>query len=398
MKKHLVNLTSVVLVALMGLTLVSCGTKEAVFSMTLGTEAVLENNDLFNEGLKEKYADSNGNSELQYDLIVNLDGIENYTVEKTLKSLGENDEMGIDVTYTYKGIYTLNDNELALDAPDFVSINNDWGVLANFVGFHDGNATSDDFDSLLRGFASLYLTTYGDFGITLEVNENQEIVKLINIYTDEFVETEYIIDNPVDGYDPIYGKLVLPREYTGVLPMVSIAHGMNRSYKDKVYNARAYAAAGIGAYVFNYDSGSAPFDVCKQEVEAVFENLKTLDFVDTNNIFMSGYSYGGMLSSLIAAERAVDATQNDVRGLILVYPALSSSNNFAQITAFEGPVIIFHGSNDGTIPLATIIAGAAAYGDNAELVIIEGGEHGKFMKFEEICYPGMIEFINESIQ
>ncbi len=396
MKKLLISMTNIMLLAFVAIALSSCGNTEAVYTMSLGTDDVLEHNDLFNPALLEVFEDSNGESELQYTLTVYVDGDENYRMVKSLQSVGDNDVLNIDVEYTYTGTYTLQDNELALEAADYVSIDNDWGALANFVGFHDGKATSDDFDTLLRGSASLYLTTYGHFGITVEVNEENEIVELINIYNDYFIETEYIVENPVEGLDPIYGKLVVPREYTGQIPLVSIAHGMNRSHKDKVYNARAYAAAGIAAYVFDYDSGVATFDECKQEVEAAFEAVKALDFVDSNNVFMSGYSYGGMLSSLIAAERAVD--ENDVRGLVLVYPGLISTNNYERITAFQGPVIVFHGSDDSTISVAAVTAGVEAYGDNAELIIIEGGQHGKFMHFEDICFPGMIDFVNQAIQ
>lgn len=52
------------------------------------------------------------------------------------------------------------------------------------------------------------------------------------------------------------------------------------------------------------------------DLNAVVDMIKTLDFVDTDNIFLLGRSQGGFVSALTAAQR-----EDDIQGMVLFYPA-----------------------------------------------------------------------------
>ena len=141
------------------------------------------------------------------------------------------------------------------------------------------------------------------------------------------------------------------------------------------------------------------------DLEAVIPKMKELDFVDSGNILLVGASQGGAVSALAAA-----AHPEDVRGLVLVYPAfvipddarkafsdisevpdeyqlmgmtigkayyegLFDFDIFEAIAPYTGNVLIIHGDADALVPLSYSERALDVYA-SAELKVIDGANHG----------------------
>lgn len=98
------------------------------------------------------------------------------------------------------------------------------------------------------------------------------------------------------------------------------------------------------------------------DLEAIVQHVKTLDYVDTERIYLWGESYGGIVISLYAAHHP------EIAGLILVSTGLQEGmmgqpqdggrsgymaqydfdDAFDAIKAYPGPVICFNGQEDET--------------------------------------------------
>ena len=94
------------------------------------------------------------------------------------------------------------------------------------------------------------------------------------------------------------------------------------------------------------------------DLETVLTKVKTLDYVDTDRIFLFGESYGGIVSSFVAINH------NEIPGLILLSTGVDDSllgheegdasylaeydvdDPYEAIKAYEGDVICFNGQQD----------------------------------------------------
>ncbi len=94
------------------------------------------------------------------------------------------------------------------------------------------------------------------------------------------------------------------------------------------------------------------------DLETVLAKVKTLDYVDTDHIFLFGESYGGVVSSLTAIEH------NEIPGVILLSTGISDAmmeheaddptyladhdydDPLEAIKGYEGDVICFNGQQD----------------------------------------------------
>ena len=94
------------------------------------------------------------------------------------------------------------------------------------------------------------------------------------------------------------------------------------------------------------------------DLETVLAKVKTLDYVDTDRIFLFGESYGGIVSSFVAINH------NEIPGLILLSTGVDDSllgreegdetylpeydveNPYEAIKRYEGDVICFNGQQD----------------------------------------------------
>lgn len=203
---------------------------------------------------------------------------------------------------------------------------------------------------------------------------------------------------------------------TDKYPMVIFSHGYNGTWKDLDEYAEPLAQRGIGCICYDFCGGSvnskSSMDTSqmtifteKEDLFAVFEEVRGWNGVDTEHIFLFGESQGGLVSALAAAE-----LKEKICGMILLYPALCIPDDwtkkypkssdipeilefwemklgreyiatiqgfdvFSHIKEYFGPVHIIHGTSDDIVPVSYSEKAAQIY-SNAEITIIDGERHG----------------------
>jgi pimeloyl-ACP methyl ester carboxylesterase len=226
-----------------------------------------------------------------------------------------------------------------------------------------------------------------------------------------------------DGY--IYGQAYIPKGNRSVYPTVIVSHGFTANYRTLVRYCEEFAREGIASYAFDFIGGSnnsksggsmKDMSVLTEvsDLNMVIDFVKTLDFVDTNNLFLLGESQGGLVSALTAAKR-----ENEIQGMVLVAPAFVipdymanisendpiaamvgskyvedalSINLYDDVRGYTKKVLILHGDNDSVVPLSYAKAAADAY-RSAELVVIEGGGHGFNTEQNKIAMRELLGFL-----
>lgn len=143
----------------------------------------------------------------------------------------------------------------------------------------------------------------------------------------------------------------------------------------------------------------------QRDVEAVMKLLSTFDWIDMNQVYLMGYSQGGLVSSITAA-----ANPDKIAGLILVYPALLLPDHarklhpkealtaesypvmgmnlshvyydrlvdydvYEDVKKYKGPVAIIYGDKDSVTAFNSMERAKAAF-TTTEFHVIENGTHG----------------------
>ncbi len=179
------------------------------------------------------------------------------------------------------------------------------------------------------------------------------------------------------------------------LPTVILCHGHMNSADRFDYLAKIFCENGYAVFCFNYAGKSAPkvHDAdstglgsknsneltAARDAFAVMDYVKTLSFVDTDNLFLLGQSMGGWVATYVASER-----ESEVKGLMCYFPAYSKGEGLGDIYAALGKfagedqankeVLICHGDKDSTVSLQHSQKAADLY-PNVTLHIIEGAGH-----------------------
>ncbi len=217
-----------------------------------------------------------------------------------------------------------------------------------------------------------------------------------------------------DG-ETVSGKLFVP-EGEGPFPAVVCCHGFGGSGDNLSVFAQAFAGNEVAACVFDFVGGSVgPYgdaDMTQMSVLteaadlfAVIDRLREDPRLDRDRIFLLGHSQGGFVATYAAGERP-----EEIAGLFLLCPAYvirdkcevlapdpehipetmtlwgarigsvyvrdALSFDIADsMRAYPGPVLLFHGTADGTVPIA-YSEDAAKIFPHAELIVYEGEGHG----------------------
>ena len=76
----------------------------------------------------------------------------------------------------------------------------------------------------------------------------------------------------------------------------------------------------------------------------VLDQIRTLDYIDPDNVFVLGSSQGGLVTALVAENRP-----SDIKGMILFYPAFNLPELVAKFTSDDGGILggIGSGGNMG---------------------------------------------------
>lgn len=199
-------------------------------------------------------------------------------------------------------------------------------------------------------------------------------------------------------------------------PLVIFSHGYNGYKEDFAVSAGYFADNGIGAVCFTFCGGStrdtSGFPTTemtlfteKEDLNALIDEVKKWEWVDKNRICLFGGSQGGMVSALTAEER-----QEEIRGLILLYPALCIADDWnarfpntedipdtetlwdmtlgrrffesirdfrikEQIGRFGGKVLLMHGAEDRVVNADYAVWASGKYAD-ARLEVFQKEGHG----------------------
>ena len=214
----------------------------------------------------------------------------------------------------------------------------------------------------------------------------------------------------------INARLYEPRDRKKEHPLIIIGHGFGSNMENCADAAVLYTTYGISACVFDFCGGS-PESTSEgkmtdnsiltevADMEAVLDGLKEEPGIDTEHIFLSGQSQGGLVAALLGAKR-----QEDTSGLVLFYPAMGMAEAAKRVSAPEDwtdgdiwfsdvtlgkvyfedalkidaqeamvsytkPVVIIQGDSDRYISVEASRIVSETYPD-ASLVVIEDGKHG----------------------
>lgn len=239
-----------------------------------------------------------------------------------------------------------------------------------------------------------------------------------------------------DVYTTVKKKIVneeCDREITGIevypsdleegekVPMIIYVHGAGGNENSLLYIAQALAAKGVAGYVFGC-YGSMPgtpgyqahYTSRMSDFETAFSYVNTLDYVDKENLYLLGESYGGLVVSLSAP-----AHNSAVKGLILVSTGISDgmlgatdqtgymekyvpAEPYEYIKGFTGDVIAFCGNEDTSI-LPNSENQIAIYNERENGAIAKhytmNGEHSMSSFTEEdktACFDIIGDFVNKT--
>ena len=231
--------------------------------------------------------------------------------------------------------------------------------------------------------------------------------------TSEFEERDLNVQR---GSNTIVGKLLAPKGYENhKLPLVILSHGFGNTYDFIEPYAQKLAQQGFLVYIFDFvggshnsRSGGSMTDMSvfteQEDLTAVLKQLRKESYVDESRVFLAGYSQGGVVSALTAADnpdlvkglitlngayvlfndaRTLFATKADIpetynhRGTILGRTYFENLLDFdlpAHLKKYKGPALIIQGNEDDIVPMSEAEAARDALSQSS-LVELDGAGH-----------------------
>ena len=235
----------------------------------------------------------------------------------------------------------------------------------------------------------------------------------------------------------IYGVIYIPQNAGAQMPAIIYSHGFGGSHRYGIQYAEAMAARGYVVYCFDFCGGSpgsrsdgSTLEMSlfteQADLEAVMDMVRSLDYVDSDNLFLLGTSQGGAVSAITGA-----AHPGEVKGMILLYPAfimvdranelfqspeeipdtyyfmwmdvgrtyfeaLLDYDIYGAIAAYDRDVLLIHGDADGIVPLESSERAVEAYA-SADLKVIPGAGHGFSGEDVRTAVDYMTEYCNSHI-
>ncbi|MBB6406462.1 alpha/beta hydrolase [Arthrobacter sp. AZCC_0090] len=205
-------------------------------------------------------------------------------------------------------------------------------------------------------------------------------------------------------------------------PTAVLFHGFGNSRVETtrlfVTLARQLAANGIGVIAYDRaghgESDGEFFDTTVsldvRQAHQVLAAIADLDAVDAGNLHLVGMSLGSVIASTVAAESALPLRSvtmwstaamfaDEIRGGTLQGQSLETLDSegyfdflgmrmgpamredavsfdvYGRASGYAGPVRLLHGTAD-FIPLSYAERYLQVYGDRAELIVVDGADHG----------------------
>ena len=244
--------------------------------------------------------------------------------------------------------------------------------------------------------------------------------------------TQDIIIHKNNG-QKIIGRLYLPEDERASYPVTIFAHGFSSNYRDIEHYGPRFIRVGVAMFLFDF-CGGGPETFSDGDMEhmsvltemedllAVIEELRNMDCIDEQGIFLMGESQGGYVTALTAGRYP-----ELVRGLILWYPAFvieeiakeelttgvpivyrifgltigdiynqdaTSIHIYQEIRKYKGKVLILHGNRDHLVPLNYSKKACKIY-RNASLSVIHGAGHGFHGADSEMAGELSVNFVRE---
>lgn len=258
--------------------------------------------------------------------------------------------------------------------------------------------------------------------------------------TDKYTVSELYCYN---GTQKIYGKMYLPAGKAGRFPAVILSPSHSLTCDTMNSYCAMLAGQGYAAYSFDFCGGSnnsrsdgSMNDMTVftevSDLKAVISQIRQLDYIDENNLFLLGTSQGGLVSALTAND-----LPEQIKGMILMYPAFNIADQmsffgdnipengmttpisgtighdyivtikdydiYANIAGFKKDVLIIHGTSDNIVPISYSERAVETY-SSAELKTIDGAGHGfnrdnysMFKDYDEQVNPLIIQYLSNHI-
>lgn len=257
----------------------------------------------------------------------------------------------------------------------------------------------------------------------------------IRTESDMSIDYEYEVQDlyAQRGENEIYGVAYIPQNAGEKMPAVIFSHGFGGTHQVGDGYARALAQKGYMVYCFDFcgggpgsRSGGSPLEMSvfteKADLEAVMEMVSSLDYVDSENLFLMGTSQGGAVSAITGADH-----RDEVRGMILLYPAfvladranelfqsveeipdtyyflwmnvgrayfepLIGYDMYADAERYDRDVLLLHGDRDDIVPLSYSERALEVY-PSAELKVISGAGHGFYGADEQEAVDYILNYL-----
>ena len=269
------------------------------------------------------------------------------------------------------------------------------------------------------------------------------LITILSISSITAVTREYEVYGPQGG---LAMKVTLPKNFdteTQKCPMVILMHGIFSS-NDIVpipALARELAKKGVASISFDFgghwkSEGEMQYMTIGKEIEdamAMWEYARSLPYV--TKLGLLGHSQGGVVASMTAGRISSMSPAGCPAGLVLIAPASVLKNaclngkllgaefdpvNLPEYTkcfgimkvgkeylqstqkldiygtaeAYKGPVRIIHGEKDSLVPMWCSEDYSKIYGNNAELIVVEGENHRISRKTRKVAEMVATFFVN----
>ncbi len=254
---------------------------------------------------------------------------------------------------------------------------------------------------------------------------------ILKNHNKEYIEGEMYIKN--GNNENIFAVLHRPRSDEKI-PIVIYSHGLGATYRACGDYADSLEELNIATLCFDFRGGSdrsksdgSPKEMSFlteiEDLETIIEEVKKWDFIDQDKIILMGSSQGGAISALVSAKR------DDIKGTVLLYPALGipevvtkwypskeaipeeiqmTSNItvgpkyfldiwdldvYSIIKKDEKQILILQGTEDSLVKPNQSKKVNETY-KNSELYFIEGAGHG----FEDEQFTEAFKYIKEYLE